>query len=211
MTVLWFSNKGLPVALSVVVVMEVTVAALPLSRTSMSFTSFTRVAPVGIGPRILRYCSPWSSFAWRCVVFAGVVRVWNRWKGPGDSTHRVEVGYEIVRLAAGESERRDDTKGREDLSWPGHVSDNQGSGQIQQITHLEPVGPFKGPLELGGVGADSQVVQDDIPVVITELGGVSLIDLGLFDLLGVLVIDVWRRVGGLRRVLKVVEDLRGRT
>jgi hypothetical protein len=78
-------------------------------------------------------------------------------------------------------------------------------------THLEPVGPLKGPLELGGVGPDSQVVQNDIPVVITELGGVSLIDLGLFDLLGVLVIDVWRRVGGLRRVLKVVEDLRGRT
>jgi hypothetical protein len=46
-----------------------------------------------------------------------VVRVWNRMEKDQElPTHRVEVGYEIVRLAAGESERRDDTKGREDLS-----------------------------------------------------------------------------------------------
>src|ERR1700710_639035 len=63
MTVLWFSNNGLPVDLSVVVVTDVTVAALPLSRTSMSFTSLTRVALVGIGPKILRYCSPCRSLA----------------------------------------------------------------------------------------------------------------------------------------------------
>ena len=83
-TVIWFSNITLPLCLSLVSMMVVTAAALPLSSTSISLneitwggflalvvssklptyrTSLISSPDVGIGPLILKYCSPWSSLA----------------------------------------------------------------------------------------------------------------------------------------------------
>lgn len=62
-TVDWFSKTSSPVALLCVSTIEVTAAALPLSRTSSRRAELTRVPLVGIGPLIERYCSPWRSLA----------------------------------------------------------------------------------------------------------------------------------------------------
>lgn len=155
----WFSKMSSPVALSLVSTDEVTLAALPLSRTSTSLAWLTIVAPVGIGFRIRRYCSPCSSLA-------GLKLGTKSSNGTEDDDPNCGITPKVGR------------------AYP-PVSPRSGLNHRARAD-LEVVRVLIHPLQLVGLGADTEVVQDDVPLGVADFRRRDLELLGLLDCIGVL-------------------------